>query len=131
MVLSDIGSWSGGVPVCGRIDHVKSVFRKSYPLIFLQILTAKLGLALTRAGMTVFTGGGPGAMEAVNLGARLASAPGDLDAVLASLAAVPGFQPSVDAWARVALAVCERYPDGGSTRLAVFDFHGEWLDWGR
>jgi hypothetical protein len=25
----------------------------------------------------------------------------------------------------------ERYPDGGSTRLAVFDFHGEWLDWGR
>jgi hypothetical protein len=25
----------------------------------------------------------------------------------------------------------ERYPDGRSTRLAVFDFHGEWLDWGR
>jgi hypothetical protein len=25
----------------------------------------------------------------------------------------------------------ERYPDGGSTRLGVFDFHGEWLDWGR
>jgi hypothetical protein len=25
----------------------------------------------------------------------------------------------------------ERYPDGGSERLAVFDFHGEWLDWGR
>jgi hypothetical protein len=25
----------------------------------------------------------------------------------------------------------ERYPDGQSTRLAVFDFHGEWLDWGR
>ena len=36
---------------------------------------AKLGLALTRAGMTVFTGGGPGAMEAVNLGARMAIAP--------------------------------------------------------
>ena len=25
----------------------------------------------------------------------------------------------------------ERYPDGRSTRLGVFDFHGEWLDWGR
>jgi hypothetical protein len=25
----------------------------------------------------------------------------------------------------------ERYPDGRSTRVAVFDFHGEWLDWGR
>jgi hypothetical protein len=25
----------------------------------------------------------------------------------------------------------ERFPDGGSERLAVFDFHGAWLDWGR
>jgi hypothetical protein len=25
----------------------------------------------------------------------------------------------------------ERFPDGGSDRLAVFDFHGAWLDWGR
>jgi hypothetical protein len=25
----------------------------------------------------------------------------------------------------------ERYPDGRSERLAVFDFHGAWLDWGR
>jgi hypothetical protein len=25
----------------------------------------------------------------------------------------------------------ERFPDGGSQRLAVFDFHGAWLDWGR
>ncbi len=24
-----------------------------------------------------------------------------------------------------------RYPDGRAQRLAVFDFHGEWLDWGR
>jgi hypothetical protein len=24
-----------------------------------------------------------------------------------------------------------RYPGGSSERLAVFDFHGEWLDWGR
>jgi hypothetical protein len=25
----------------------------------------------------------------------------------------------------------ERYPDGRSRRLGVFDFHGAWLDWGR
>jgi hypothetical protein len=25
----------------------------------------------------------------------------------------------------------ERYPDGRSERLGVFDFHGAWLDWGR
>jgi hypothetical protein len=25
----------------------------------------------------------------------------------------------------------ERYPDGRRRRLAVFDFHGDWLDWGR
>jgi hypothetical protein len=25
----------------------------------------------------------------------------------------------------------ERYPDGRAKRLGVFDFHGEWLDWGR
>ena len=25
----------------------------------------------------------------------------------------------------------ERFPDGGSERLAIFDFHGAWLDWGR
>jgi hypothetical protein len=25
----------------------------------------------------------------------------------------------------------ERFPDGGPTRVAVFDFHGAWLDWGR
>jgi hypothetical protein len=25
----------------------------------------------------------------------------------------------------------ERFPDGGPNRIAVFDFHGEWLDWGR
>jgi hypothetical protein len=25
----------------------------------------------------------------------------------------------------------ERYPDGRRRRLGVFDFHGEWLEWGR
>lgn len=84
---------------------------------------AQLGLALTRAGRTVLTGGGPGAMEAVNLGARIAQAPDDLDDVLATLATVPGFRPSVDAWARVALEVCARYPDGGGYGIPTW-FYG-------
>ena len=25
----------------------------------------------------------------------------------------------------------ERYPGGSRQRLGVFDFHGEWLDWGK
>jgi hypothetical protein len=25
----------------------------------------------------------------------------------------------------------ERFPDGRAQRVAVFDFHGEWLEWGR
>lgn len=53
-----------------------------------------LGRALGRspACFTVLTGGGPGAMEAVPLGVRLADQPDDaLDAVLAALAAAPVF----------------------------------------
>jgi predicted Rossmann-fold nucleotide-binding protein len=84
---------------------------------------ARLGLAVTQAGMTVLTGGGPGAMEAVNLGARMASAPEDLDEVLVRLGGVPGFAPSVDAWARVALEVCARYPEGGGYGIPTW-FYG-------
>lgn len=84
---------------------------------------ARLGLALTRAGRTVLTGGGPGAMEAVNLGARLGSEPDSLPGVLASLAAVPSFRPSVDAWAAVALDVCARFPSGGGYGIPTW-FYG-------
>jgi predicted Rossmann-fold nucleotide-binding protein len=59
---------------------------------------ARLGSLLGRS-FTVATGGGPGAMEAANLGGRLASAPqGALGEALERLAAVPSYRPSVDAW---------------------------------
>lgn len=74
---------------------------------------ARLGRLLVRDGHIVATGGGPGAMEAANLGAYLGRADdGRLDEALGLLSAVPGFRPSVSAWARAAVAVVERFPDG-------------------
>lgn len=71
------------------------------------------GRLLARSGRVVATGGGPGAMEAANMGAYLSElAEADFHAALAQLEAVPGFRPSVSAWARTAAAVVERHPEG-------------------
>jgi predicted Rossmann-fold nucleotide-binding protein len=67
---------------------------------------ARLGHALGGAHHVVATGGGPGAMEAANLGSALAGTPAStLDEAVAALAEVPSFQPSIDDWLRPALAV--------------------------
>jgi predicted Rossmann-fold nucleotide-binding protein len=75
--------------------------------------TARLARELAGAGLFVCTGGGPGAMEAANLGAYLAHEQAAvLDEALATLARVPSFRPSVEAWARAAFRVLEDHPDG-------------------
>ncbi|KRE41886.1 LOG family protein [Knoellia sp. Soil729] len=65
---------------------------------------ARLGHRLAEAGLVVATGGGPGAMEAANLGALCPSEQAVTEA-LGRLAGIPSFHPSVGEWAGSALAV--------------------------
>ncbi|NYI43318.1 putative Rossmann-fold nucleotide-binding protein [Nocardioides aromaticivorans] len=71
---------------------------------------ARLG-RLLGARHVVATGGGPGAMEAANLGGRMAGLPEEalLDA-LGRLGVVPSFRPSIDAWVRAARDALELSP---------------------
>jgi predicted Rossmann-fold nucleotide-binding protein len=91
-------------------------------------LVAEIARRLSALGYLVVSGGGPGAMEAAHLGARLATAePGDLAAALALLSQapeMPAFAPgelvhdgrfdeqvlaALHAWQAPAFAVAERW----------------------
>lgn len=77
---------------------------------------ARLGRTLARAGLMVATGGGPGAMEAANLGAYAAPfEEGVLGEALELLGKTPSFSPSVTEWAAAAFEVRSRWPGGGAS----------------
>jgi predicted Rossmann-fold nucleotide-binding protein len=81
---------------------------------------ATLGRALARAELHVVTGGGPGAMEAANLGVYLREQ--DDDALAWSdqaLSAVPRFRPSVTEWARAAFAVRAQFGGEGANSIGI------------
>ncbi len=79
------------------------------------VAAARMGQALGRT-LTVATGGGPGAMEAANLGAFLADGTAErLDDAISALATVPSFRPGIGPWARAALDVVDQHPDSGET----------------
>lgn len=65
---------------------------------------ARLGHALAESGYVVATGGGPGAMEAANLGAW-SRGQDQLETALDRIAAVPHFTDGIGDWAQVALEV--------------------------
>ncbi|MFI1926900.1 MULTISPECIES: LOG family protein [unclassified Streptomyces] len=75
---------------------------------------ARLGRELARTGLMVATGGGPGAMEAANLGAYAAPFEGAmLTDALRLLAKAPKFTPSITDWAKAAFEVRAAWPGGG------------------
>jgi predicted Rossmann-fold nucleotide-binding protein len=83
---------------------------------------ACIGRALSRHGCLMASGGGPGAMEATNLGAWLAPyEDAALDEAIEMLAAAPVFEP-VERWIETAMRVRQRFPDGG-TNLGVPTWH--------
>lgn len=83
---------------------------------------ARLGRMLAQTH-TIASGGGPGAMEAVNLGGYLASHDdAALDEALRMLSAVPSFVSRIDQWARLAFDVRERFPGGGES-LGIPTWH--------
>lgn len=88
-------------------------------------LAAQLGRRLARSGCLLVTGGGPGVMEAANLGAYLADHPDDaLTDAIDRLATAPDFHEH-EAYTRTALQVRKAFPVTGPVANPVEHPTGE------
>ncbi|WP_326550540.1 LOG family protein [Micromonospora sp. NBC_01813] len=94
-------------------------------------LAAMLGWELTRAGRLVVTGGGPGVMEAANLGAYLSGYDAeDLAAAIDLLATAPDYADQRP-YTAAALTVRDRYGADPYAESAAGSGTGDGLDWAR
>jgi len=106
-----LSTWLAGRSVVGVMGG-HSLERGTRAYAAAAGLGHRLGSSSARP-LTVATGGGPGAMEAANLGAFLADQPAAaLDEALTRLAAVPSFHHDIGAWARAALEVIDARGSG-------------------
>jgi len=84
----------------------------------------ELGWSLAVAGLHVATGGGPGAMEAANLGAWLSTKPDTaIDDAIATLSGAVDFTDT-DRYLSAGLDVCDTFHDGGSSLAVPTWFYG-------
>ncbi|NUO53467.1 MAG: hypothetical protein HOV80_31845 [Polyangiaceae bacterium] len=90
---------------------------------------ARVAYTLGRRGFTVASGGGPGVMEAANLGAYLSKWESDaaLEEALAILGRAPAYSNGdafLPAYVDAARDVCRRFPDGAASLAIPTWFYG-------